>query len=214
MHVYKITNSVNDKIYVGQHGGDDLQAYFEMNLRLAFRPSAEHYKPALYRAIKKYGAEAFTIESLVRPVDREQMDALETYFIRVLETQNPKIGYNISPGGGMGGLFTPEHRKAISEAQRGKKKGIRSPEHSQKIRENKKKEWARKKELGIKPTTNGKKTSESMKQYFATIPDEKRATIGEKAKSWWASDEGLLERQKRSKAMKGNSCLILSSKKE
>jgi group I intron endonuclease len=205
---------VNWKIYVGQHGGDDLQAYFEMNLRAAFRPSAEHHKPALYRAIKKYGAEAFMIESLVCPIDKEQMDALETYFIRVFETQNPKIGYNISPGGGMGGLFTPEHRKAISEAQRGKKKGIRSPEHSQKIRENKKKEWARKKELGIKPITNGKKTSESMKQYFASIPDEKRAAIGKAAKSWWASEDGQLERQKRSKAMKGNSCLILSSKKE
>lgn len=211
MHVYCITNNINGKLYVGQHSKDDLEAYFAYNIRMAGRPSAQHHKPLLYRAITKYGAQAFTIESLVSPVDKDQMDKLETFFIRTFETQNLEIGYNISPGGGMGGLFTPEHIKALSNGNIGTTR-FRSTEHSQKIRENKLKEWAIKKEIGIVPTIRIQ-TTESLKRHYATISEDERIAMKVIRKSWWASEDGLRERQKRSAKMKGNSCLTPRSER-
>jgi len=205
MYVYCITNNINGKIYVGQHVGDDLQAYLEYNLRMALRLSALRHKPILYRAMQKYGPDAFVIKSLVSPIDKNQMDKLETFFIRTFETQNPEIGYNISPGGGMGGLFTPEHCKALSEGNRGTKR-FRSAEHSQKIRENKLNEWALKKERGIVPQKRVR-TTESLKKHYESISEYERSTMKAVRKAWWASEDGLRERQKRSAKMKGNSCL-------
>jgi group I intron endonuclease len=123
MHVYKITNLVNWKIYVGQHSGDDLQAYFKHCFRHAWTCPDE--KPYLYNAFRKYGEDAFVIESLVRPIDKQQMDALEIFFIRVLETQNREIGYNITAGGG-GRLgtkrpHTDEEKAHMSEVMTGRK---------------------------------------------------------------------------------------------
>jgi group I intron endonuclease len=120
MHVYCITNTVNGKIYIGQHSGDDLQAYLRMNCRYA-ETNAPH-KPYLYRAIRKYGRESFVIKSLVQPIDRQQMDALEMFFIRTLGTRNSDIGYNLTDGGDgvKSGPFTDEHRAKLSAARKGK----------------------------------------------------------------------------------------------
>jgi len=98
MHIYTITNTVNSKIYVGQHSGDDLQAYLARNIRAAM--AGRGNKLFLYRAIRKYGPDVFVIKSLVCPCDKEQMDKMEIFFIRTLETQNDTIGYNITAGGG------------------------------------------------------------------------------------------------------------------
>ncbi len=98
MHIYAITNTVNSKIYVGQHAKDDLKAYLAHNIRAAM--AGRGNKLFLYRAIRKYGPDAFVIKSLVCPYDKQQMDALEIFFIRTLETQNELIGYNITAGGG------------------------------------------------------------------------------------------------------------------
>jgi len=134
MHVYAITNTVNGKIYVGQHGKDDLAAYLRLhNVNPALK--GKDKKTLLFRAIRKYGAAAFTISSLVQPVDGVQMDALEQFFIRTLESQNPEIGYNITAGGGGVRNFhwSEEQRKHISEMQIGRipwNKGRKCPEIS------------------------------------------------------------------------------------
>jgi group I intron endonuclease len=98
MHIYVVTNLKNDKIYIGQHSGDDLQAYLAHNIRAAL--AGRGNKLFLYRAIRKYGADAFVIHSLAHPIDKEQMDKMEIFFIKTLETQDDSIGYNITAGGG------------------------------------------------------------------------------------------------------------------
>lgn len=183
MYVYAITNTVNGKVYIGQHSGDDLQKYLDYNTHAAFLPSAVAHKPALYRAIRKYGPESFEIKSLVVPVDKDQMDALETFFIRVLDAQIPEIGYNISPGGGMGGLFTPEHIEALRAGQRGKSK-FRSPEHSAKISQNKISFWQARRDAGIIPIKRPQ-TSESLRQYYAGISEEGQRRMSEIRKIGW-----------------------------
>ena len=159
MHVYVITNTVNGKIYVGQHAGEDLQAYLQHNIKAALGNRGN--KLFLYRAIRKYGPDVWEIKSLVHPVDAEQMTALEVFFIRVLESQNAEIGYNITAGGpgqlGRKGIWkhteewkrrmsilrkgvpkTSEWAKKIGDAQRGRpfteehKAALRGPYGKQK----------------------------------------------------------------------------------
>lgn len=187
MHVYCITNHINDKIYIGQHAGDNLQSYFNHNVKAAL--GGRGNKKALYSAIRKYGPENFSISSLVKITEldadtaREVLDKLEIFFIRTLDSRNKEIGYNLTAGGGgqlgrsyshteahkkhisdlmkgrkidwadkisaaqKGRALKPEHRAKLSASQRGRPKSPRSPEHCNKISENKKKWWAdRKKE--------------------------------------------------------------------
>ena len=120
MHIYAITNTVNGKVYIGQHSGDNLQAYFRMNLQYA-KSKATH-KPYLYSAMRKHGANSFVCTSLVQPINKEQMDALESFFIKVLETRDPEIGYNLTDGGDgvKSGPFTEEHKANLSKARLGK----------------------------------------------------------------------------------------------
>lgn len=142
MHVYAITNRVNGKIYIGQHSGEDLEAYLRLQCRRAVSSGRGSDKPCLYRAIRKYGLDAFMIVSIVRPVDKGQMNELERFFVKTLDVRNPNIGYNLAEGG-LGGATrtgyqntasqkigvatalrnrpkTEEHRKHLSEAKSGK----------------------------------------------------------------------------------------------
>src|SRR5208337_908272 len=98
MHVYLIQNVVNGKCYVGQHSGDDLNWYFLENIKAALRGSKG--KTLLYRAIRKYGIKAFTIQSIYQPKDKQDMDNAEISYIKFFGTQNAEIGYNCTAGGG------------------------------------------------------------------------------------------------------------------
>ncbi len=112
MHVYVITNTVNGKIYVGQHSGDNLQKYLNRRCNMALRGVTRTV--LIDRAIRKYGRQAFVIQSLVNPIDKPQMDGLEKFFIRTFESRNPEIGYNITAGGG-GALGVVSTRKGTKQ---------------------------------------------------------------------------------------------------
>jgi group I intron endonuclease len=116
LHVYVITNTVNGKIYVGQHSGDDLQKYLNHRCNMALRN--DRCSLLFNRAVRKYGKSAFTIRSLINPIDKQQMDEMEKFFIRTLETQNPEIGYNVTAGGGgmLGYKPTESHRQNVSDS--------------------------------------------------------------------------------------------------
>jgi group I intron endonuclease len=116
MHVYKITNVLDGKFYIGKHVGDDLLQYFGWKVW-----SAENNKddnPRLFNAMRKYGIENFIVESLAQPIDDEQLCKMEMFFIRTFCSQNPEIGYNISAGGDGGRpsyMWSPEQREAARE---------------------------------------------------------------------------------------------------
>lgn len=146
MYIYCITNLINGKIYVGQHKSEDLGKYFRKNIRFALRGRTD--KPRLYEAIRDHGPEQFTISPIVRPVNEEQMEQLERFFIRVLDSRNSDTGYNVLEGGSSflghsqrGRSKSEEHRKKLSASQKGVSRAPRSEEHRRKISENKKKWW-------------------------------------------------------------------------
>ena len=90
--IYKYTNLINGKIYIGQTIGD-----------LTYRAGHNGYKyrkcPYFYNAIQKYGWKNFTSEILQDNLTRTQANELEIEYIKKFNSQNPEIGYNISDGG-------------------------------------------------------------------------------------------------------------------
>ncbi len=107
MKIYCITNSVNGKRYVGQ----TIQS---IEARWRAHRSSHGRCRALENAIRKYGAEAFSIEGIAIAESQSELDRLEQLWIERLDTVSPK-GYNLRGGGGGVGRMHDE-TKAIMRA--------------------------------------------------------------------------------------------------
>ncbi len=79
--IYKITNKLNGKCYIGQTWDFKRRFYQHMEGKVTGYPIA--------RAIRKYGAENFTIEKLIVVGNQEDMDKYETDCIKIFETISP-----------------------------------------------------------------------------------------------------------------------------
>ncbi|WP_275926206.1 GIY-YIG nuclease family protein [Clostridium perfringens] len=112
--IYKITNTVNNKIYIGQ-----TTLSFYRRYRDGFKKCHNVY---LQRSIEKYGINKFKVEILAKNKSIEELDKLEIYLIKKYDSCNPKNGYNMKTGGG-NGKHTEESLKRISNATKGKNKG-------------------------------------------------------------------------------------------
>lgn len=153
--IYKITNNLNGKIYIGQHKTEDLNdGYMGSGV-------------AIKRAIRRYGLENFSKEILYDVDDWELMDFLEELivdeeFVKRKDTYNMKTGGSCGIAGDetrrkiaeagwgkhpseetrqklstahKGTSFSEEHRRKISEANLGKHSKHLSEEHKRKISE-------------------------------------------------------------------------------
>lgn len=92
-YIYKIRNSVNDKIYVGKTTRSVSQRW-EDHIKELHRP--RKYASKLYRAMSKYGEDKFFIET-IEECDNALLDERERYWIRFYNTTEK--GYNITIGG-------------------------------------------------------------------------------------------------------------------
>ena len=109
LRIYKITNKVNNKAYIGQTRRS-LQRRFNQHCH----PNSACIK--LSRAIAKYGRENFMIEELFTSTDQEVTDMQEKELITKYKTQT--IGYNIHKGGRGNAVF--KSRKGSVSSFKGK----------------------------------------------------------------------------------------------
>ena len=117
MIIYLITNTVNDKKYVGQHCGKK-DSRWKQHLNSALK--IQDPKP-LYAAMRKYGIDKFTykvLEDLPHNTNQELLDNREMFFIEYYSTYiKYGKGYNLTLGGG-GNMVTycsSERREQQSE---------------------------------------------------------------------------------------------------
>jgi AraC-like DNA-binding protein len=99
--IYKITNTKNNKIYIGQTK-QPLNRRFKDHIRHAFnsdRPNDLNCK--LYIAMREEGINHFIIEELETLTDTtlHAIDKKEIEWIARLDTTNPDKGYNVDNGG-------------------------------------------------------------------------------------------------------------------
>ena len=87
--VYKMTNMIDGKIYVGKTAGT-------MFRRLALHKNSP--KSAMYKHIKEFGIDNFKIELLQECVDDLQAREAERNWIISLRSFDSSIGHNISFG--------------------------------------------------------------------------------------------------------------------
>lgn len=85
--VYKTTNLINGKIYVGQHTKNDLNSSYKGSGKL------------FWAAVEKYGWENFNSEIIDRCTTQEDLDSKEEFWIKLLDARNPEVGYNLASGG-------------------------------------------------------------------------------------------------------------------
>lgn len=93
-YIYKITNNINNKIYIGMTVKTIEERWIE-HLRDSKRENIQN-RP-LYKAINKYGSENFKVEELEEVLDENQLFEKEKYWIEYFEAY--KYGYNATTGG-------------------------------------------------------------------------------------------------------------------
>lgn len=103
-YVYKTTNLINGKCYIGQHQASK----FEFNRYIG---SGTYLK----KAIKKYGKENFRCELLETCDSQNELDDCEEKWISFYNAVESKSFYNIDAGGN-GVKKTKEHKQHLCEA--------------------------------------------------------------------------------------------------
>ena len=93
--IYKITNLINQKSYIGQ--SINISRRIKDHFQKAECPSDVSYNGALHSAIRKYGKNNFVWEVL-EECSPEELDSKEQYYIQKFNTYSPN-GYNILEGG-------------------------------------------------------------------------------------------------------------------
>lgn len=100
--IYRITNLVNRKIYVGKTDNVERRWYDHCY-------DAKHNTGFYFqRAIRKYGEDAFSISILETYKNEQTALDREKALIRELNTRNPQVGYNVAEGGLGGHTMTQE----------------------------------------------------------------------------------------------------------
>jgi group I intron endonuclease len=114
MIVYLVTNRVNGNRYVGKTIRTLERRWYE-HITHSHGGSQEM---ALYKAIRKYGAESFELSVLEECDTEEQLDIAERKWIRELGTYGRE--YNMTEGGdGLKGYkHTEETKHKMSESRR------------------------------------------------------------------------------------------------
>jgi len=133
--IYKITNTLTNKCYIGETIEKDPNTRFRAHMKLIRKGKG---CPALRDAVLKHGEENFKFEVLLQCPDEDRF-RLEKEYIQQYNSMVPN-GYNILEGGQCGGGFkgkthTQETRNKISEMG---KKHFKNPAellaHSQRVK--------------------------------------------------------------------------------
>jgi group I intron endonuclease len=112
MIIYKTTNTINNKIYIGQDKNNNPNYLGSGNL--------------IKQSIKKYGRNNFSKEILCVCNTIDELNDKERFYINEYSSTNKKIGYNIAVGGTNGVMLKRKHSEKTKLKMRlsalGKKK--------------------------------------------------------------------------------------------
>lgn len=128
MWIYKISNYINNKVYIGQ-SKNNVKERFKRHLNDA---TSNRLDTHLARAIRKYGTKAFYIEIIEEVKTQTELNEREHYWINYFDSVNN--GYNetdsiLKCGGNTYLSKTPQEMEVIKEKIRQTKLGEKNPNH-------------------------------------------------------------------------------------
>lgn len=135
MIIYKITNNINNKVYVGQ------------TVRTLEERMAEHQRHSrivVDKAIKKYGIDNFEIEIIDKASSIEELNELEIKWISFYNSIAPN-GYNQCIGGDntLGYNHKEESKKKMSKAKKKMYLGENNPFFGKTHSDHQKAKWSK-----------------------------------------------------------------------
>ena len=115
MIIYKITNKINGKIYLGQTI-QSIKDRISNHLADSKRDRKSRIKSKIHRAISKYGIVNFIFEVIDTATSQEELNQKEQSYINLYNSNKNEIGYNLLSGGKQNGKHSEETRLKISIA--------------------------------------------------------------------------------------------------
>lgn len=112
-NVYKISNTINNKVYIGVTSRTIEERFKEHKYRIEERNSIH-----LYQAMKKYGTDKFYIELIDTASSKEEMFEKEKFYIKQYDSYYN--GYNLTFGGEGGIKLSLDEQKIINDYLNGK----------------------------------------------------------------------------------------------
>lgn len=113
--IYRVTNNINRKIYIGQTTGT-LESRWKGHVYDTVR-----YDYKFSRALKKYGFKCWSRE-VIEEIDDFKLNEREAFWIEFFNSM--KEGYNSKSGGGQAVTYSEEAKKKMSLAKLGKKQSL------------------------------------------------------------------------------------------
>lgn len=116
--IYKITNTINNKCYVGYTSKRNPYDRFREHVSAAKGPN--YHRQNIHKAIRKHGEQNFKFEILYQDTSKEYtFKKKEQELIEEHRALGP-IGYNMAKGGGGTGTLSEESRQKMSDAAKGR----------------------------------------------------------------------------------------------
>lgn len=123
--VYKITNTLNGKVYIGQ-----TVDYRKRKVgHFSYLRRNAHRNRYLQKSFNKYGESSFKM-GIIKECAVDELDKLEIYYMRKYNSIDKTLGYNMVIGGNTNKSFPDYIRQKMSRSQRGR---IISEEHRKRI---------------------------------------------------------------------------------
>lgn len=116
MIIYKITNIINDKLYIGKTT-KSLEWRWKVHI---CHSKNKNYHGLLQRAIAKYGADNFKLEIIDSAKSEEELNEKEKYWIEYYKSYLKEKGYNLTKGG-EGGALVGEALERMKRSKKGQK---------------------------------------------------------------------------------------------
>ena len=148
MLIYSCFNIKTGKHYIGQTKFT-VEKRFHGHFKESRMQKAHQKISKFHSALRKYGKDAFVVTVLTVCNTQKETDLAEQYWISYFNSTDDEFGYNIARGGltqfgpknhsdetkqkmriaKLGKKFTEEHKKKISEANKGKNKYDKKEDH-------------------------------------------------------------------------------------
>jgi group I intron endonuclease len=125
-YIYKITNLINGKIYIGKTYNIKVRWNSHKTAARAKKPTDYSH---LHRAMNKYGFDNFTVEMVEEFAVEKDCLAAEISYIAKYGSMDRNVGYNGTEGGdgASGQIASEESRRKMSIARQGMYVGEKNP---------------------------------------------------------------------------------------